>query len=561
MKNLPGAITAQLFFARVPFARLPFARLLCKAAALSLMMTLPGLQPGFAAGVPAGVTLHPTQTIIRNNGSEPESLDPALIESVGAANIVRDLFEPLTANDARGKIVPGVAERWSQTDALTWVFKLRPNAKWSNGDAVTAQDFVFGIRRLVDPKTASKYAHTFGDFFANGKDVANGKKPLSELGIKAIDKTTLEIRTETPITFMPGLMANPNLAPVHSKALETHGKDWTKPGNLVSNGAFVLRQWQVNSKVILEKNPQYWDAAQVQLNQVTYLPVEDGNADVKLFETGENDWVYQLPPGSFEKTSQKYPAETRNSPMLGLRYYSFQTQSAFFRDVRVRKALSMVIDRDLLAQRVTADGQTPAYGLFVKGLEGAEVSAYDWAQWPMAKRVADAKLLLQEAGVKPGAKFTFIYNTSDYHKKMAIFAASEWKTKLGLQVELEAMEFKVLLKRRHDGNFEMARNGWIADYNDATTFLALVKCDSDQNNNFNCNREAETLIQQGAQQADPAKRSALFTKATELVMADYPIIPLLQYSLPRLVKSYVGGYSTENVMDRFRSKDLYIIKH
>jgi len=168
MKNLPGAITAQLFFARLPFARLPFARLLCKAAALSLMMTLPGLQPGFAAGVPAGVALHPTQTIIRNNGSEPESLDPALIESVGAANIVRDLFEPLTANDARGKIVPGVAERWSQTDALTWVFKLRPNAKWSNGDAVTAQDFVFGIRRLVDPKTASKYAHTFGVFFANG---------------------------------------------------------------------------------------------------------------------------------------------------------------------------------------------------------------------------------------------------------------------------------------------------------------------------------------------------------------------------------------------------------
>jgi oligopeptide transport system substrate-binding protein len=168
---------------------------------------------------------------------------------------------------------------------------------------------------------------------------------------------------------------------------------------------------------------------------------------------------------------------------------------------------------------------------------------------------------LQEAGVKPGAKFTFIYNTSDYHKKMAIFAASEWKTKLGLQVELEAMEFKVLLKRRHDGNFEMARNGWIADYNDATTFLALVKCDSDQNNNFNCNREAEALIQQGSQQTDPAKRSALFTKATDLVMADYPIIPLLQYSLPRLVKSYVGGYSTENVMDRFRSKDLYIIKH
>jgi oligopeptide transport system substrate-binding protein len=181
MKNLLAAVTPER----------PVSRVGLKFIMLFFMMNTLGLQQPGAAVVPAGVTLHSTQTIIRNNGSEPESLDPALIESVGAANIVRDLFEPLTANDARGKIVPGVAERWSQSDALTWVFKLRPNAKWSNGDPVVAQDFVFGIRRLLDPKTASKYAHTFGDFFANGKDVANGKKPLSELGIKAIYKLTL----------------------------------------------------------------------------------------------------------------------------------------------------------------------------------------------------------------------------------------------------------------------------------------------------------------------------------------------------------------------------------
>jgi oligopeptide transport system substrate-binding protein len=163
--------------------------------------------------------------------------------------------------------------------------------------------------------------------------------------------------------------------------------------------------------------------------------------------------------------------------------------------------------------------------------------------------------------VKPGTKFTFSYNTSEYHKKMAIFAASEWKTKLGLGIELEAMEFKVLLKKRHDGDFQMARNGWLADYNDATSFLALVRCDSDQNNNFNCNRKAEDLITQGTAQTDQAKRKALLTQASVMIMEDYPIIPLLQYSLPRLVKSYVGGYSLDNAQDRFRSKDLYIIKH
>src|SRR5512140_1208551 len=525
--------------------------------ALFLAMAL----PGFAAVIPPGVQLHPTQTLVRNNGSEPESLDPAIAESVGANNLARDLFEGLTATDSTGKTVPGVAESWKQTDPLTWVFKLRPSAKWSNGEPVTAQDFVFGIRRFVDPKTASTYAATFGVFLANGQSVALGKAPPAEIGVKALDKLTLEVKTAFPVTFLPSLMTNTQLGPVNQAALQKFGKDWTKPGNLVGNGAFVLKDWLVNSKVVLEKNPHYWDAKNVQLTHVTYLPVEDGNADVKLYESGENEWVYQLPPGTFEKYKQQFPKEIRNGPMRGLRYYSYQTHNPAFKDVRVRKALSMVIDRDILAQRIMADGQAPAYGLMVKGIEGADVTSYDWATWPMAKRVAEAKALLEQAGVKPGTKFTFSYNTSEYHKKMAIFAASEWKTKLGLNVELEAMEFKVLLKKRHDGTFEMARNGWVADYNDATTFLALVRCDSDQNNNFNCNRKAEDLIIQGTKLTDAAKRRALLTQASSMIMEDYPIIPLLQYSLPRLIKSYVGGYSTENPMDHYRSKDFYIVKH
>jgi oligopeptide transport system substrate-binding protein len=538
----------------MPTKRLPLALF-----ALPLCLFL--LAPAQAAVVAAGTQLHPSQTLIRNNGSEPETLDPALAESVGANNLTRDLFEALTANDANGKTVPGVAESWKQTDATTWVFKLRPNARWSNGDPVTANDFVFAIRRFVDPKTASTYASTFGVFLLNGKDVALGKKPTTEIGVKALDKLTLEVKTAFPVSFLPSLMSNNNLGPVHQASLEKNGKDWTKPGNLVSNGAYVLKAWQVNSKIVIEKNPMYWDAKNVQLTQVTYLPVEDGNADVKLYESGENEWVYQLPPGTFEQYKKQFPSEIRNSPIIGLRYYSYQTQSPAFKDVRVRKALSMVLDRDILAQRITVDGQAPAYGLIVKGVEGADVTSYDWATWPMAKRVSEAKALLEQAGVKPGTKFTFSYNTSEYHKKMAIFAASEWKTKLGLNVELEAMEFKVLLKKRHDGTFEMARNGWLADYNDATSFLALVRCDSDQNNNFNCNRKAEDLIVQGTAQTDQAKRKALLTQASRMIMEDYPIIPLLQYSLPRLVKSWVGGYSLVNAQDRFRSKDLYIIKH
>ena len=537
----------------------PF-NLTAKLATLTAL-SLGVLATSQAAIVPAGVVLHATQTLIRNNGSEPETLDPALAESVGANNITRDLFEGLTGVNGVGATVPGVAESWKQTAPSTWVFKLRPIARWSNGDPVTAEDFVFGIRRFLDPKTASTYASSFGPFLLNGADVVKGIKPPADIGVKAIDKLTLEVKTSGPVSFLPALMSNSNLGPVHKASLEKHGKDWTKPGNLVTNGAYMLKEWQVNSRVVLEKNPKYWDAANVQLTQVNYLPVEDGNADVKLYESGANEWVYQLPPGSYEKFKAQYPKEVRNAPMLGLRYYSYQTLSPVFKDVRVRKALSMVIDRDILSKRVTADGQAPAYSLMVTGVEGADPTPYDWASWPMDKRVAEAKKLLEEAGVKPGSKFVFAYNTSDYHKKMAVFAASEWKTKLALTIETESVEFKVLLKKRHDGDYQMARNGWVADYNDASTFLTLVSCDSAQNDTKYCDRKAQALIDEGYQTADPVKRKALLTRASTQIMEGYPIIPLLQYSLPRLVKAYVGGYSLENAQDRFRSKDLYIIKH
>ncbi len=529
--------------------------------ACAIAFALTNAAAAFAAVVPAGVQLHPTQTLIRNNGSEPESLDPAIAETVGANNITRDLFEGLTANDGDGKIVPGVAESWKQTNATTWVFKLRQNAKWSNGDPVTAQDCVYGIRRFIDPKTASKYAATYGVFLLNGKEAAMGKKPTSEIGVKALDKFTVEIKTAFPVSFLPQLVSNNNLGPLHQASVEKLGREWTKPGNMVSNGAFVLKEWLVNSRVVIEKNPHYWDKDHVQLTRVTYLGVEDGNADVKLFESGQNEMVYQLPPGTYEDAKKKFPKDVRNAPMLGLRFYTLQTKNAAMKDVRVRKALSMVIDREILATKITADGQAPAYGLIVKGMEGADMTDYDWAKWPMDKKVAEAKKLLAEAGVKPGTKYVFTYNTSEYHKKMAIFAQSEWKKKLGVDIELEAMEFKVLVKKRHDGSFEIARDGFIADYNDATNFLALVRCDSDQNNNQNCNRKAEELINQAEQNDDAGKRKGLLTQATKMIMEDYPIIPLVQYSLPRLVKSYVGGYSLLNAQDRFRSKDLYIVKH
>lgn len=533
-------------------------RVLAASIALGL---LGATAPAFAAKVPAGVKLADKQEMIRNNGSEPESLDPMLAESVPANIITADLFEGLTSTDNEGKLQPGVAESWKQTDPTTWVFKLRKNAKWSNGTPVTADDFVYGMRRLVDPKLAAPYAGTYGMFFVNGLEISEGKKPVTELGVKAIDKYTLELKSPFPVGFMPALVANTQLGPAPKAVIEKFGKDWTKPGNMVSNGAYVLKDWQVNSKIVTEKNPNYWDSKSVVLNKVTFTPIEDQDADVKQFLAGQNDFVYQLPPGAYAKYKAELPKEIKNSTILSVRYYSLNNKDPMLKDVRVRKALSMVIDRDILAQKITADGQVPAYSVIVKGLAGAEPTSYDWAKWPMAKRVEEAKKLLAAAGVKPGTTLKLSYNTSDYHKKMAIFMAAEWKSKLGLSTSMENMEFKVFLKKRHDGEYQIARNGWSVDYNDATSMLAIVQCENTQNDNFNCNKKAEELIKQGNESQDPVKRKQLLTEAGRLIMEDYPAIPVLQYTIPRLVKTYVGGYSEKNPMDRYRSKDFYIIKH
>ena len=520
------------------------------AAVAALALAACAIASAPAATIPPGTQLAAKQEMVRNNGAEPESLDPALIESVNAAEIGRDLFEGLTSTDHHANVVPGVAESWKQTDSTTWVFKLRRNAVWSNGEPVTADDFVYAWRRFLDPKTAAKIATTYGVYLLNGLDVVNGKKPVTELGVKAIDRFTLEVKTAGPVPFLPSVVSVIQYSPQPKATIEKLGKEWTKPANMVGNGPYVLKDWQVNSKVVIDKSPRYWDAANVTLTRVTFLCVEDGNADLKLYQSGEEDFMQQLAPGAYTALKAQYPNEMHNGPLYGLRFYNLNNDDPLLKDVRVRKALSMVIDRDILANKVTADGQAPLYGLAVKGLAGIEQTRYDWADWPMDKRVAEAKKLLAEAGVKPGTHLKFTYNNSDYHKKMAIFAASEWKTKLGFETDIDSLEFKVLIRKRHDGDFQVARAGWIATFNDATIFLALVQCGSEVNDNRSCNKKADELIVQGNLATDPDRRSALLTQAAKLVMDDYPMIPLLQYSMPRLIKPWVGGYDDSNGMDR-----------
>ncbi|WP_229804516.1 peptide ABC transporter substrate-binding protein [Paludibacterium paludis] len=515
-----------------------------------------------AAKVPAGTQLAAKQELVRNIGAEVESLDISQIESVPANHVARDLFEGLTAIDSSGKIVPGVAESWTRKDPLTWVFKLRKNARWSNGEPVTANDFVFSWQRTVDPKTASKYT-IFLDFIANGSAILAGKKPVTALGIKALDAGTVEVKTAVPTPFLPDLLSNPTMAPLNKGAYLKGGKDFTKPGKLVSNGGYVLKEWVPNSRIVLEKNPNYWNASTTVITRVTFDPTESEDATFKMFKAGQLDWTDRAPSGSYAKLSKEMPKDYRVGLTIALYYMGINNTDPVMKDIRVRKALSMVIDRDVLTGKVLGEGQRPAYGLFVKGMEGAKVSAYDWSAWPMQKRIDEAKKLLAAAGYGPNRplKFKYMYNTTDLHKKIAVFAIGEWKNKLGVQATMENQEFKVFLKTRHDGAYQVARNGWNADYNDASTFLDLLRCNSPQNDQKYCSKKVDALINQGYASNDLAKRSAVLTEAGRLAMEDYPLIPLFQYTSPRLVKSWVGGYFTSNAFERFRTSDLYIIKH
>ncbi|PMS35036.1 oligopeptide transport system substrate-binding protein [Trinickia symbiotica] len=534
------------------------------AAALAVLLSVSIRVPGAAcaAEIPAGVELAPIQELNRQVPSEVESLDPAHIESWSANTIGLDLFEGLTRIDAAGHVAPGVAQSWMRTAPDTWVFKLRTDARWSNGQPVTADDFVYAWRRVVDPKTGSKYT-ILVEFVKNAKAIIAGKAPPSSLGVRAVDSYMLEVKTEIPAAFFPELTAMATMAPVLRAAVEKGGDVWTRPGSLVGNGAYVLADWRPNDRLVAVKNDKYWNARHVAISKVTYLPVDDDQTAMRMYQAGQVDYTYRIPSGIHELIARQFGAELRRGLQIATYFYSMNNDDPAFKDERVREALSMVIDRDLLTSKLLQAGELPLYGLIAKGTKGALQFRPDWADWTMQKRVERAQALMREAGYSAAKPFSFTltYNTNDLNKKVALFVTSQWHTKLGVNARLENVEFKVLLKERHDGALQASRDGWFVDYNDAMSFFDLLRCGGVQNDQRYCNRRVDALVDEANRQLDDGRRTELLTEAHALAMRDYPLIPLFQYSADRLVKSYVGGYLPTNYVDMRASQDLYIVRH
>nr|WP_272840818.1 oligopeptide ABC transporter substrate-binding protein OppA [Citrobacter freundii] len=518
-----------------------------------------------AAVVPAGVQLAEKQTLVRNNGSEVQSLDPHKIEGVPESNINRDLFEGLLISDVDGKPSPGVAEKWENKDFKVWTFHLRKDAKWSDGTPVTAQDFVYSWQRLANPNTASPYASylQYGHI-VNIDDIIAGKKPITDLGVKALDDHTFEVTLSEPVPYFYKLLVHSSVSPVPRAAVEKFGEKWTQPANIITNGAYKLKDWVVNERIVLERNTNYWDNAKTVINQVNYLPISSEVTDVNRYRSGEIDMTYNnMPIELFQKLKKEIPNEVHVDPYLCTYYYEINNQKAPFNDVRVRTALKLALDRDIIVNKVKNQGDLPAYSFTPPYTDGAKLVEPEWFKWSQEKRNEEAKKLLAEAGYTAEKPLTFdlLYNTSDLHKKLAIAAASIWKKNLGANVKLENQEWKTFLDTRHQGNYDVSRAGWCADYNEPTSFLNMVLSDSSNNTVHYKSPAFDKLIADTLKVTDEAQRSELYSKAEQQLDKDSAIVPVYYYVNARLVKPWVGGYSGKDPMDNIHVKDLYIIKH
>ncbi|KHS77077.1 peptide ABC transporter substrate-binding protein [Pectobacterium brasiliense] len=530
-------------------------------AALSSTMAV----SAFAATVPAGVQLAEKQELVRNNGAEVSSLDPHKIEGVPESNVSRDLLEGLVISDVNGKTSPGVAESWDNKDFKVWTFHLRKDAKWSNGEPVTAQDFVYSWQRLADPKTASPYASylQYGHLL-NIDDIIAGKKSPDTLGVKAIDDHTFEVALSEAVPYFYKLPVYVAMSPVNKAAIEKFGEKWTQPQNWVGNGAYKLKDWVVNEKIVLERNPQYWDNAHTVINQVTYLPIASEVTDVNRYRSGEIDMTYnQLPIELFQKLKKEIPNEVKVDPYLCTYYYEINNQKPPFNDVRVRTALRLGLSQDILTNKVKNQGDIPAYGFVPPYIDGFKAQTPEWFTWSQEKRNAEAKKLLAEAGYTANKPLTFnlLYNSSDLHKKMAIAASSIWKQNIGVDVKLENQEWKTFLNSRQQGTHDLARGGWCADYNEPSTFLNSMLSDSSNNKAHYKSKEFDALVAKSLQVKTEEERAAVYQQAEALLNKDAVIVPVYYYANTRLVKPYVGGLTGKDPQDNVYVKDLYIIKH
>lgn len=538
------------------------SKLLVAGLLASTMLAGPVFADGHATHPVTGDPLASDQTFTYRVLDEHSSVDPGLVEDVSGSEIVRDLFEGLMNQDAEGNLIPGVATGFTTNDDKTvYTFTLRDDAKWSNGDAVTAGDFVYSWNRAADPALGSPYSWYLEiTSIVNAAEIVAGDAAPGSLGVKAIDDHTLEVSLTAPLPYFAFMTTHATMFPVHQATVDAHGADWTKPENIVSNGAYVLTEHLPNERSVRERNAMYWNNDATIIDKTVALVINDENVALTRYLAGELDRT-EVPSGQFPRLQTEYPDEAISFPRLCNYYYTFNLSESGrpeFQDVRVRQALALAVDRRILVENVLAGGQPEAYSFTPAAVAGFNPPASGMASMTQAERDAKAVELLAEAGYGPDnpLSFNMIYNTSEGHKKIAIAMSQMWKQKLGVEVELANMEWKVFLETRGNQDFELARGAWCGDYNEASTFLDLLTSPSGYNDGKYSNAEVDALMQQ-ARTSDNA--SELYAQVEAIVAEEMPIIPVYHYAGVYMMDSDVGNWPTGNVEQNWYSRDLYKI--
>jgi oligopeptide transport system substrate-binding protein len=499
------------------------------------------------------------KTLNRGNGGEPDSLDPQKIQISTENNIVGDMFMGLMTEDMHGQPTFGAAVSMDESaDGLTYTFKLRDHT-WSDGRPVTAHDFVFSFRRILDPKTAAPYASLLYPI-KNAQAVNGGKMPVSALGVRAPDKRTLEMQFEYQVPYLRQLLTHYTTFPVPQHVVEKHGDQWLQPGNIAVNGPYTLKEWVPNDHITTVKNPRFYDARNVHIETVKYYPSSDYSSALKRFRAGEFDMMMGVPPSEIGWLRENLPGDLHVAPYNAINYVQFNFTKPPFHDLRVRQAVSLAIDREIIAHRIMRAGERPAYAMvppYIPGYPGK--AQLPFRNMPMARRIAKAKALLAEAGYGPGNPLTFEYAFSGQSdvRLVAVALQSMWRA-IGADVNLTPSDLQVHYNKMRRQQFQAAWAGWYADYLDAKDFLFLGQTSSnDMNSGRYSNPKFDALVEKSDYIRDPAQRVAVLEQAEQIMLDDVAFAPVF-YAMSRNIVSKQVQNWVDNNMNVYRTRYLWL---
>jgi oligopeptide transport system substrate-binding protein len=503
------------------------------------------------SAIPAKTTLR------RGNSAEPETLDNSLASADGDDNIIGDMMVGLMTEDVGARPIPGMAVEWKTSpDGLTWNFKLR-EAQWSDGVPVTAEDFVFSWRRLVDPATAARYG-SYLYLVKNAEPINAGKLPPSTLGVSTIAERELEVRLEHPAPYLLEMLMHPCTHPLPRHVVSAKGKDWSRPGNHVGNGAFVLKEWIPNGHVSLEKNSRFYDAANVALERVYFYPTDDYSAALQRMRAGELDMQDRIAVQRIDWIRANLPQLLHPQSIFSVEFIYINHRRPPFRDIRVREALNLALNREAIAQRIRRVGDVPAYSLVPPNIANfSHGNSFAFKTMPPPARIERARALMQAAGFSETNRLNtsfLIRSTAPGPYRAVAAAIQQMMAQIHINLSIVPLDFAVFLAQTHSHDFDLAEAGWVADFDDAATFLQeLLQTDGGNNDGQYSNPAFDKLLAAAQQDADLVSRGNKLAQAEALALKDHAILPLFFWVDPNMVWPYVKGWQV-NGMDKHRSR-------